>query len=113
MKTSCPFIYCKFSVDENIAKVKTFDIRITCYEDKCPSQMWEPLVCINPVAPEESRRYLGGHCKVIVNICENCPDLHKCKKSGTNKESCRQDSIDSLFRDPASANKPETSVKET
>lgn len=98
MKTNCPFIYCKFSISDNLAKVKPFEIRVPCYEDKCPSGMWESVVCINPSAPEESRRYLGGHCKFIVQICENCKDLHKCKKSGDNKDACRQEEIDSIFR---------------
>jgi hypothetical protein len=108
MKTNCPFIYCKFSISDNLAKVKPFDIRITCYEDKCPSEMWEPLVCINPNVPEDSRRYLGGHCKFITNICENCKDLHKCKKSGDNKSSCRQETIDMIFRvqDPPVTTEP-------
>jgi hypothetical protein len=98
MKTSCPFIDCTFSIDENLAKIKSFEIRLDCYEEKCPAQFWEPLKCINPSAPDDQQRYLGGHCKWIVQICENCKDLHKCKKSGENKDSCRQVAIDSIFR---------------
>ena len=100
MKTQCPFVYATFTADENILKVKTFDIRISCYEEECPAQQWEVKRCINPQAPEDQKRYLGGHCKFVVNICENCKDLHKCKKSGDNKDSCRQEEIDTMFRTP-------------
>jgi len=98
MQTQCPFVYARFTCDETVSKIKPFEIRIPCYGEDCPSQMWDPIKCINPAAPEDQRRYLGGHCKVIVNICEGCSDLHKCKKSGENKDSCRQKQIDQLFR---------------
>jgi len=107
MKTSCPFIYTEFRVEESVSKTKPFEIRIDCYEDKCPTQFWEPLKCINPSAPEDQQHYLGGHCKWIVQICENCKDLHKCKKSGENKDSCRQGVIDSIFRVCEQPAKPE------
>jgi hypothetical protein len=78
--------------------------------------MWEPLVCINPTAPDDQKRYLGGHCKVIINVCENCKDLHKCKKSGAAKDTCRQTEIDKMFRvfsQPESSpnQKPDTVAK--
>lgn len=107
MKTSCPFTYCMFSVDENIAKIKPFDIRIPCYEAECPAQLWEVQKCVNPTAPDEDKVYLGGHCKFIVQICENCKDLHKCKKTSSNKEECRQQRIDMIFRVNNSPLKPE------
>jgi hypothetical protein len=106
MKTSCPFIDCTFSIDENLAKIKSFEIRIPCYETECPSQLWEIQKCVNPSAPDEDKVYLGGHCKFIVQICENCKDLHKCKKTGSNKEECRQQRIDSIFRTKPEQTKP-------
>ncbi len=55
---------------------------------------------------------------MIINICENCKDLHKCKKTGDNKDSCRQGEIDQLFRaiqkpapDPVPAPKQEQPQK--
>lgn len=98
MKTSCPFTYCMFSVDENIAKIKPFDIRIPCYEAECPAQLWEPILCINPSASEDARRYIGGHCKYLINICEQCEHLKKCKKVEDARDSCRQERIDLIFR---------------
>jgi hypothetical protein len=85
-------------IDENLAKVKPFDIRIPCYETDCPSQLWETQKYVNPSAPEEDKVYLGGHCKFIVQICEGCKDLHKCKKTGQNKDECRQQRIDLIYR---------------
>lgn len=99
METQCPFIYAQFRCDETISKIKPIDLRIPCYKENCPSQMWDALVCINPSAPEGSKQFIGGHCKVIVNICENCKDLSKCKKSGSSKDICRQQRIDTIFRE--------------
>jgi hypothetical protein len=87
----CPFIYAKFSCEETIAKIKAPEIRIACYENKCPAKLWEPLKTVGTFT-------IGNHCKFAVNICEQCSELHKCKKSGENKDSCRQQRIDGIFR---------------
>lgn len=88
----CPFIYAKVICDEALVpKNKQPDIRIPCYEDKCPIRIWEPEKKVGTVT-------IAGRCSIIVNICESCEDLHKCKKSGENKENCRQQRIDSMFR---------------
>jgi len=91
----CPLIYAKVICDEALVpKNKQPDIRIPCYEEKCPIRIWEPKKKIGTVE-------IAGRCSIIVNICESCEDLHKCKKSGENKESCRQTRIDSMFRIPS------------
>lgn len=87
----CPFIYAKIQCDETISKVKQPELRIVCFENNCPIKLWEPTKQVGKFT-------IDGHCGIIVNICENCEDLHKCKKSGENKETCRQQRIDSMFR---------------
>jgi hypothetical protein len=87
-----------FTADENILKIKTFDIRIPCYEEGCPAQQWEVKRCINPQAPDDQKRYLGGHCKFVVNLCEECESLKKCRKVDDAKDNCRQERIDLFFR---------------
>lgn len=87
----CPFIYAHVKCDDTLSKTKPSDIRIPCYEEKCPIKIWEPAKKIGAII-------IGGRCSVIVNICETCEDLHKCKKSGDNKDNCRQQRIDQMFR---------------
>ena len=101
----CPFIYAKFSCEETIAKIKMSEIRISCYENKCPIKLWEPLKTVGAFT-------IGNHCKVLVNVCEQCGELHKCKKSGENKDSCRQQRIDGIFR-IASPELPQTPAEPT
>jgi hypothetical protein len=101
MATQCPFIFSQFIIEKSVAaKVKPFELRIACFEDNCPSKMWEVKRCINPNAEEKDRIYIGGHCTAIVNICENCHENRRCKKTGSVEEKCRQDRIDSIFRVP-------------
>ena len=72
----CPFIYAKVICDETlVAKSKQPELRIPCYEPACPIRIWEPEKKVGAVT-------IAGRCSVIVNICESCDDLHKCKKSG-------------------------------
>jgi hypothetical protein len=88
----CPFVYAKVMCDESLVpKNKQLDIRIACYEDKCPIKIWEPKKKIGTVE-------IAGRCSIIINICEECSQLHKCKKTGDSKEECRQERIDSMFR---------------
>lgn len=98
MRTQCPFIYAKFNVNETISKAKSMDLRVDCYEDKCPAKMWAIKKCLNPTAVDPDKVYIGGHCSAIVNICESCHDLHKCKLTGDRKDTCRQQRIDQIFR---------------
>ena len=99
----CPFIYAKFSCEETIAKIKTPEIRIACYENSCPNKLWEPLKKIGNFT-------IGGHCKFVINICENCATLSKCRKNAGDKEECRQQRIDGIFR-IASPELPQTSAE--
>jgi len=88
----CPVIYAKVICDETLVpKNKQPDLRIPCYEDKCPIRIWEPEKKVGAAT-------IAARCSIIINICETCENLHKCKRSGEAKDNCRQERIDSMFR---------------
>jgi hypothetical protein len=91
----CPLIYAKVQCDETLVpKNKQPELRIPCYEDKCPIRIWEPEKKVGAAT-------IAARCGIIINICEECPQLHKCKKDAERKEECRQERIDSMFRIPS------------
>lgn len=99
VNVKCPFIESTFRCEIE-AGTKPQDLRIDCFNEDCPAKYFEPLKCLNPTAPDDQKRFIGGHCKFLVNICEQCPDIRKCKKYGDAKIPCRQEIIDQLFRKP-------------
>jgi hypothetical protein len=104
-KVKCPFVISRFDCGV-IEEIKPFEVRIDCYEENCPAKFYEPLKCLNPTAPTDQYRFIGGYCKYITNICEgHCPDFRKCKKTGEAKIPCRQEIIDEMFRKPSVATK--------
>jgi hypothetical protein len=102
-KVKCPFVESRFEATI-VSDIKPFEIRVDCFEEGCPAKFYESLKCLNPTAPEDQKRYIGGHCRYLINICESCPDLRKCKKTGEAKIPCRQEIIDKTFRRLSVAN---------